>query len=258
VVMRRGKYMGLAGTASPGANTRHLTLWEFCIWAYRQQRVDLMTGRTLHDVEAAADGETRRGRSADGVAKMIAIGEVGADIRGGGSWGGSAECHPDAELLHDHVLALPWLDALGIMQFARTGEPPERYDVQPIPGPTVAETRADNYQRVHIAGRLVNVRIAVAERFREQVPLRDDKGRQLYDRKHGELIAAFVPGPLTEALYCPLAWEPPLEMVDVTNGAYDHWMAGLERLADRLVGVAFKNHYVIECEEAIDTHPKVA
>jgi hypothetical protein len=211
VVMRRGKYMGLAGTASPGANTRHLTLWEFCIWAYRQQRVDLMTGRTLHDVEAAADGETRRGRSADGVAKMIAIGEVGADIRGGGSWGGSAECHPDAELLHDHVLALPWLDALGIMQ-----------------------------------------------RYREQVPLRDDKGRQLYDRKHGELIAAFVPGPLTEALYCPLAWEPPLEMVDVTNGAYDHWMAGLERLADRLVGVAFKNHYVIECESAIDTHPKVA
>lgn len=242
------------------AEPKDITLWDFLVWAYRKQKVDVMTGRTLHGLEAKADGEERHGVSGDGVARMLSIGRLGVIVQSGGHWIGG-DCHPDAEKIHDAVLELgkvDWLGALAIMQHARAGEPPERCDYQPIPRPTIADNRDDDYQRVRIDGRLVNVKIVTAEHIREPVPVYDDRGNRLVVMRHGEPVPAYQPGPWIKIEYCPIDWDPPIQIVDVTNGVYDHWMRALETLGAALVGVRFKEHRIIECEMALDDQPVVA
>lgn len=229
---------------------RELTLWEMLVWSYRDQRVDDLTGRSLHAIEAAADGVHRRQRSRDGVARLQEIGALGAYVAGTtGSWGGSAECHPDAELLHDTVLALGkrnWLGALAIMQHARMGERPERNTAIPVPGPAPPNRRTDEYERARIAGRLVDVKVCVAERVREAVPVLDGRGRRKYRIVHGEKVAEAEAGPMHEVRYCPLEWNPPLEIIDIENGTLRLFEEAMEQLAAMLAATRFRNHRIAD------------
>jgi hypothetical protein len=231
---------------------RTLTLWQMTVWAYRNQRVDRMAGRALNDGEAAADGERRQGRSGCGIATLIDRGALGCRVDGtGGSWGGSAQCHPDAELLHDAVTEIgrvAWLAALSIIQHARDGEAPERDDRRPRPGPTAPDRKIDRYEWALIDGVRVDVKIVSLGRVTSRVPVLDRKGRQTYRWRRGVKEPQFEASEPEEILWCPLTWEPGS---DEANRTYDRWMGALETLATALIGVRFRDHEVIELTEAI-------
>jgi hypothetical protein len=226
---------------------RCLSLEEMLVWAYRTQRVDYMTGRTLHGLEAMADDPylEPRGSSADGVAKMERIGALGVRIdESGGCFGASAECDPDAEMLHDILLQLgregevgqrPWMMAAIIMQFARDGERPARCAV-PIPKPTPPDAGTPPDRRRWYkapGGRRINYCVKATER---SIVWTKPKGNRRYQAPEREVF---------EHEFCPLSWEPyDPTWYDAVNSIFDRWAHAMNTLYDRIAGVSFRHHVV--------------
>jgi len=78
------------------------------------------------------------------------------------------------------------------------------------------------------------------------VPILDRRGRQLYRWRRGEKEPQFEASEPVETLWCPLTWDPPIEMADVANGTHAKWLDAMERLAAQLAGIVFRDHVVTE------------
>lgn len=94
-------------------------------WVYAKQLAakNESGGVGLHEAERLADGIEWAASSADGVAAVARIGELGCRVDGGGYTHG--DVHPDAETVHQAVCALGDLDAGLIIMHAQSGRRPE-------------------------------------------------------------------------------------------------------------------------------------
>jgi hypothetical protein len=108
-----------------------IEVWPLLVWAYRDQRVDVVIehGVGLFEAEQLADGVEVRRTTA--TAEVERIARLGMRVDGGGMRvGAAADCHPDAELVHRAVQGLDTrvhglpVSAL-VIQHARSAEPPE-------------------------------------------------------------------------------------------------------------------------------------
>ncbi len=219
---------------------RHLSVEEFVTWAYRDQLVDRLSGRTLPGMERAGEEGEARATSRDGIAALQRIAALGLRIPGGGCWGGSTDCHPDAEQLHDIVLDIGrerWLAAALILRFGQSGEPPPTTDQQPVPYPTEPDWERDRIGRAVIAGQTVCYRVAVAERVAERIPIIERRGRS-------RRVIVGYRWESRDIEYCPLDWQPSPQWIEAVNGEHRAWRAAMDLLLARLGGVPFRSHRI--------------
>ena len=177
-----------------------ITLAALLGWTYRRQKADVMSGRGLRETESdfAADGPPIRRRSGCGCAQIETVAALGIRLVPGVAQRGSL--HPDAEAVHDAVIALARDDAEGAMLLRRYGRTDDRPDW--APGPQEFEPLRDGRDRI------------VQDRYDEVVRLRDRKGRERLVPLH----------------YCPLVRHPSDEWVAMVRAEYRLWFAALERL----------------------------
>lgn len=105
------------------------SLVDLLVWTYQRQRADVMSGKGLHTIEAIAteDDDYHGGWSGDGCAALEQCGALGAIIPGTGHMQ-YPELHPDAERVHDAVVALSqdnWLGAMLLRRYGRQGGAPQ-------------------------------------------------------------------------------------------------------------------------------------
>lgn len=115
------------------------------IWTYRHQRADTVIdrGMGLFDQEGALDGRVHYATSTDGVATMQRIGLLGTRVDGGGA--SASHLHPDAEIVHEAVMALDRPVAMMVIRYAKSASrpepspPPRPYPVRNARGKIVRE-----------------------------------------------------------------------------------------------------------------------
>jgi hypothetical protein len=236
--------------APPRAPARHLALEQMLVWAYRRQKVDLMSARQLQGAEFAAEGGVfdqryrPRATSADGCAAVAHIGALGVRVDespGTGNW----DCHPDAEALHEALCAFAegnrWLDALCLLQAARDGRRPERCAAVPVPYPKPPE-EGDDYGNHEEGGRRRRHKIVTAERVAVMVPVTERLTRR------GKLRVVGWRAETHEVKYCALAWDPDPTYVAAVNEIAARWeraIAAFRRYLDAS-GVTFRAHVLKE------------
>lgn len=193
------------------AGTRKaVTLEAFVRWSYGAQLVDKITGRSLFEAERRADNAQGYGaipirHTQDGtmsVARNAALGTAIDHPRGAIL---AQDCHPDAEALHDLVLAMPWHQAGLIVQFGRTGIMPEIPAMAPRPK---AVTEFD--------GRRFVPRIVSRYNFQSSTTL----------------------------TWCLIAWSPDEREIAHARDVYTLWYRALLGLLDELASVQFRSHEV--------------
>jgi hypothetical protein len=224
-----------------------MTLAEALRWAYSRQMVDVVTGKRLSDGE---DGE-RRAASADGIARLMRVKALGCRVDGGGgAWGASLVCHPDAERIHDAVMALGEINARLVIEFGYTGLYPEPCVPRAEPCPAspgiehvVDGTRevGDRVGRGVFDGAVTFFRIAVAEVVIERRPVYRKVGR-------GKLQLSHVDERRHEVEYCPIRWWPETVWAEAVNGIHAHWQGVLATLAEKLRGVAMAGVEIVDLE----------
>lgn len=120
--------MGLGAARQRGAGAKAaIDIEALLFWVYAKQLAakNESGGVGLHEAERLADGIEWAGSSADGVAAVARIGELGCRVDGGGYTHG--DVHPDAETVHQAVCALGELDAGLVIMMASSGRRPECY-----------------------------------------------------------------------------------------------------------------------------------
>ena len=235
-----------------------MTLEAMLRWAYGLQMVDVMTGKTVHahdDREMVEFHET----SLDGIASLAGearrIKLAGA---GRARWHPGLDVHPDAELLHDEVLALGPIDADLVIRFGYTGTHPEPVTAQPRPAPALPSVEVieggkrfmgDRQGRCTFDGEIVLYRIAVSEVVYESRDVYRAGGKRGFKFSHTEIIR-------TEVEYCPVFWWPDPVWVQAVNGIHQRWIEIMNRLRVAVSRVTFKNHILTHREIApIDLSP---
>ncbi len=186
-------------------------------WVYRDQKADVMSGKELHAAETGtADSETYHGGwSADGCAAIAEIARVGAIVRGTGQHQYPA-LHPDAEAVHDRVVALSRTDPLGarlLLVHGRRGDTPEFGTTIPAPGPVRRRTGNNRLQIVEDATLPGNSHL---ERRERRI-----RGTARRSRVWVEVHYPF----------CPLSYSPSFEAAAETQAEYQAWWRALARVA---------------------------
>ena len=187
-----------------------VTLEAFIKWSYGLQLVDRLTGKSLYEAERRADNASGYGaqpirHTQDGtmaVARNAALGTAIDSARGPVLM---QDCHPDAEALHDLVLAMPWHQAGLIVQYGRTGIEPEIPAGAPRPK---ALTEFD--------GRRFVPRIVSRYNFQSSTTL----------------------------TWCMLVWTPDAREIAHARSVYSIWYAALLGLMDDLASIEFRAHEV--------------
>ena len=183
---------------------REMDIEAMLIWAYRDQRVDLLFGRCvgLFNVERRAAGLPVQSISGDGCAVIERDALLGCRIDGGGP---SALCiHPDAEAVHEEVRALKSrIERAAVIESAKTGERPDW-----MPG-------ARAYMEP--------VLVAAGKRAGEPV--------RIYDKDRNWIGCRVTVG-LAE------------EVIDARRAFYEAWRGALVKLAGRLAGRLLKHQVV--------------
>jgi hypothetical protein len=233
---------------------RHLDLFDLCVWAYQVQRVDIVTGRGLFDVERELDGDDYHGgASGCGCAKIEDIARVGGRIDGGQWKGLNDRVHPDAVAVANRVGAAG-RDAGSIIAFhARLGDAPEWPSALPHAWPELADRGRDvqwgvidlkQYRsaaewraREMIPGDRAEYRILVAERLAEAYVEREWDGRRSRMVEHRRTRTVEVP-------YCPLNWSPSVEWIMAQQGTYRRWHQAMAGLLGAMADAVLRDHAV--------------
>ncbi len=189
-------------------------------WVYRDQKADLMSGKDLctAEAEAADPAEYHGGWSGDGCAAVAQMGRVGAIIRGTGHRQRPA-LHPDAEAIHDLVVALSRTDPLGarlLRYHGRHADRPDFWDAVPAPGPVHRRTGNNRLKVIEDATLPGNSHL---ERRTRRI-----RGT---NRREPVWIEVFHP-------FCPLRYVPSFEAVDEARAKYRVWWQALARIAAAL------------------------
>lgn len=180
------------------------------VWVYRDQKADKMSGRGLWAPEAEADAapgvQVVRRWSGCGCAQLEAIALLGSRIETTG-WQQRPVLHPDAEAIHDVMVAMSrddWMGALLLRRYGADGGMPDWGDGDQELGPVF-----DRRDKI------------VQDRYDEAVEVVDAIGRHL----------------LLPLRYCPLEAYPSDEWVAASQGEYRQWHGALERLMARILDV---------------------
>lgn len=201
--------------ALPDRAIKRVSLKEMLRWAYNRQQVDSLTGKIIgEDQNAFSIGAV----GGDIVSRFSALG-TRVDSAGSNRFAKN-DVHPDAELLHDHVLELGPIDARLVIQFGHTGwfpeqELPEAHPARVVPG--------DRFGIGVWHGEKRRIREAVSEVVTERVETYANKGRKGVELVYTEIVR-------TEVLYCPLEWHPDPRWCAVTLDVADHWRRVTEAL----------------------------
>ena len=181
------------------------------MWAYSRQMVLELTGRSLYAGERATEARDYlpppRRTSQDGCTAVARNAELGCAVDGGRNRALSAEdVHPDAEALHDVVLALPWLYGHQIVRYGHTGAVPEipdgaDYRYRPVP---------------EWDGR----------RYRPKVRYETD------------------PDSCVQAAWCPIALDPDDDEVLFARAQYTGWFDAMTALLLASAAIEFRSHEV--------------
>ncbi|MDB5358864.1 MAG: hypothetical protein JWO51_161 [Rhodospirillales bacterium] len=220
----------------------HQTLWQALVWAYRRQCVDVMASRSLLDMERAIDGDVRGGQSGDGVATLMGRGRLGCTIDGCSGFDGVAvaPCHPDAELLHDLVMALSGQSSALIIEYARKGEQPEPSYATPAPLMTHPDlmnadrTLRDKYEVALIDGKRVPYKIISVARERETVPVFEHRGR-------AGKVQVGTQDVIVDVLFAPIEWWPALGLIDMSNEIHRLWVEAMRSLWSSVRSASFRD-----------------
>ena len=181
---------------------REMDIEAMLIWAYRDQRADLLFGRGvwLFDVERRAAGLPVQSISGDGSAVIERGALLGCRIDGGGP-AAMQRIHTDAEAVHEEVLALgSRIERAAVVESAKTGERPDW-----MPG-----------------ARAYMEPVLVASGKRAGEPVR------LYDKNRGWIGCRVTVG-LSQ------------ELIDTRRAFYESWHGALVKLAGRLDGRLLKH-----------------
>lgn len=182
-----------------------ITVARLLTWVYRDQKADLMSGKGLLGMEVAVDcdeGGTFRGASSC-CATVEMNGLLGTIIRSTG-WQQRPALHPDAEAVHDVVMACwGWATASLLIRHARQADTPDWHT---------------GMQRLVALERLGEI---VQDRYDEVVTVKYRKSSRV------------VP-----VLYCPVVRHPSMEFVEMQRDVYRQWHRGLLRVEERLEAVA--------------------
>ena len=179
-------------SSSIATQTRALestTLVGLLIWTYKLQRADTMSGKGLYQGEMAVDDDDLGWRGRDIIEDC---GMLGAIIPGTAHQQRYA-LHPDAEAVHDALIAMSsadWQGALLVRNHARMGSPPNWGDYQ------------------------------ILER------VEDKRGHPLID----VCDIVTVGGKDEVVRFCPLSPYPPDYLIDLDRAIYSAWFACLARL----------------------------
>lgn len=187
-----------------------VTLEAFLRWCYGAQLADRITGRSLFEAERRADNAggyapAPSRHTQDGSLSVARHAALGTAIDGGRGATVMQDCHPDAEALHDLVLARPWHQAGLIVQFGRTGLAPE------IP---VGEPRPR--------------------------PLLEFDGRRFVPR----IVSRYNFQASSTLTWCMLVWSPDVREIEHARSLYAAWYGALAALLEDLPGVQFRSHEV--------------
>src|ERR1041385_6099578 len=102
---------------TPIRERKRIALEDMLRWAYSRQHVDTMTGKTVHGHDDRDDREIHE-TSLDGIASLggevVRLSPAGGGKR---TWHPGLDVYPDAELLHEQVLALGPIDAELVIRF---------------------------------------------------------------------------------------------------------------------------------------------
>ena len=175
------------------------------IWAYRDQRADLLFGRGvgLSDLERRAAGLPVQSISGDGCAVIERDALIGCRIDGGGQ--AALRIHADAEAVHEEVLALESrIERAAVIESAKTGERPDW-----MPG-----------ARAYMAPVLVAAGKLAGEPAR------------LYDKNRNWIGCRVTVGLSREA-------------IDTRRALYKAWHCALVKLAGRLDGRRLLKHQMV-------------
>lgn len=227
---------------------RHLDLFDLCVWAYRDQMVDKVTGKGLFEGEAAASGVEPHETSGCGCAVIERIGAVGGRIDGGAWKSLTNRVHPDAVAVADRV------KHQAVAFFARQAEAPEWPASTPRAWPEVADRQRDaGWGRIDltvyrhaeewralcgVSGRLVDYRILEAGRWAEEESYWEWSRRE---RRHVQRTRVKEVHPIP---YCPINWSPSVEWIMAQQGTYRAWHDAMSDLQRALADVALRDHVV--------------
>lgn len=186
------------------------TLVDLLVWTYQRQRADVMSGRGLWGPEAEVmDEEPFHQISGDGCAKIAATAAYGCDIDGGGYQ--RAALHPDAEAVHDAVVALSadnWIGAQLVRRYAKQGATPH-WDVR------------QHLEPVYVGGK---------------PEVRDGDAYTVRYRRELRVVSA---------RYCPVEPYPANAWVEMMRGEYRAWYSGLAAVARMLERAALTRWSIV-------------
>ena len=202
---------------------RHLDLWDFCVWAYRDQKAHYY----LDDPEDWFAWAIDQTVHDDALFTRVPV-------------------HYDAAMLHAAVMDLGFLRANLIVQHAAAGNRPEISLAVPRAYPVPPDRSymrsvevnllAERASWSTIDGRRVDYLI----REREKVvvsELREARVRRSTKRRRMEAVEKTLP-----VEFCPIDWDPDPAYVDLCNAVYREWVDALLQLYMRLDDVRLRRH----------------
>jgi hypothetical protein len=220
------------GASAAARAKKRITLGLMLRWAYGAPQVDVLSGKLIDDDQHAfIVGE----RPAGLVSNFSALG-TRVDNSGSNRFARN-DVHPDAELLHDRVLALGSIYARLVIHYGRTGMHPEPETA--IARPRLPSIRGDRIGQGVWRGEECQYRVELLETIVERKEHHIDRGRKGVELAYTEIIRH-------EVLFCPVEWWPDIAWVEATNQVAEHWHDALARLRDSLSGIAFRDHTIVE------------
>jgi hypothetical protein len=193
------------------ASKKSVSLEWLVEWTYSAQLIIEITGRSLYASERASGPRDylppQRRTSQDGCVAVARNAELGCAVDGGRGRAILAEdVHPDAEALHDVVLALPWLHGHQVVRYGRTGVVPDIPD-------------------------------GADYRYR---PVPEWDGRRYKPKVRYETD----PDTRVQVSFCPIALDPDDDEVSYSRAAYCGWFEAMTVLLLASAAIEFRAHEV--------------
>lgn len=191
---------------------RDVTLWQLLQWTYRDQRAH----RYLDCQAAWFEYLVRMAAPTDDTPR--------------------APVHRDAALVHSEIVLLGLHGEL-LQRAALSGEVPARCTEQPMPERPAVDRRADRFKQITFQGRKIDVKVEVAERVAEVVPVYERRGRKLV-QVGSEIIRHDVE-------YCPVDWFPDPSFVDLCDRVATEFEQAWATLAPRAACLKLSAHTIV-------------
>jgi len=216
---------------------KRMSLKEALRWCYSRQLVHLRD-----------EGDPRKAltrRMADSVVRVMARAETG--VGAGTIPAVPLSFHPDAEAIHNAVLALGPIYARLVIEFGCTGVYPEPCEPVFMPQdflPNVGSHWEREGQGVW-RGEHRRFRITADETVVHEVPLYRSAGR-----RGGVKVVGWETQRIPVE-FCPVVVVPDAAWCAAVNGIAEHWDRAMAMLRAELAGVALRDHEVIEVAVAM-------